>query len=140
MLWDFKKAGDKWVGGKILDPGNGSTYSSSLWLLDEDTLKVRGYLGPFYRSQVWKRVKSQVRTQCTFYLGLCLHRLKSNIVKLACGDTSQGMKTYYHSMSDLVKVFRYLRFAQQLIIIRFVVKGIRNIRNVEIYFSNQMIK
>lgn len=58
MLWDFKRAGQKWEGGKILDPGNGSTYSSSLWLLDEDTLKVRGYLGPFYRSQVWKRVKS----------------------------------------------------------------------------------
>jgi len=58
IIWDFKKAKDKWDGGKILDPGNGSTYSSSLWLVDSDTLKVRGYLGPFYRSQVWKRVKS----------------------------------------------------------------------------------
>ncbi|HPH47530.1 MAG TPA: DUF2147 domain-containing protein, partial [Chryseolinea sp.] len=58
IIWDFKKADGKWDEGKILDPGNGSTYSSSLWLIDSDTLKVRGYLGPFYRSQVWKRVKS----------------------------------------------------------------------------------
>lgn len=58
MLWGFKRIEKKWEGGKILDPGNGSTYSSSLWLLDKDTLKVRGYLGPFYRSQIWKRVKA----------------------------------------------------------------------------------
>jgi Delta7-sterol 5-desaturase len=56
MLWGFTKQGDGWTRGKILDPGNGSTYSSSMWLIDKDTLKVRGYLGPFYRSQVWKRV------------------------------------------------------------------------------------
>ncbi len=58
IIWDFKKVGDKWDDGKILDPGNGSTYSSSLWLIDSDTLKVRGYLGPFYRSQIWKRSRS----------------------------------------------------------------------------------
>ncbi len=55
IIWGFKKEGDKWVEGKILDPGNGNVYASSLWLIDPDTLKVRGYLGPFYRSQVWKR-------------------------------------------------------------------------------------
>src|SRR5688572_18863440 len=58
IIWGFKKADDKWEEGNILDPGNGSTYSSSIWLIDSDTLKVRGYLGPFYRSQVWKRVKA----------------------------------------------------------------------------------
>ncbi len=58
IIWDFKQTGDKWEEGNILDPGNGSTYSSSIWLVDSDTLKVRGYLGPFYRSQVWKRIKS----------------------------------------------------------------------------------
>ena len=55
IIWDFKKEGDKWVDGKILDPDNGNVYASSIWLIDSDTLKVRGYLGPFYRSQVWKR-------------------------------------------------------------------------------------
>ena len=55
IIWDFKKEGDKWVDGKILDPGNGHVYTSSIWLIDPDTLKVRGYVGPFYRSQVWRR-------------------------------------------------------------------------------------
>jgi uncharacterized protein (DUF2147 family) len=55
IIWDFKKEGDKWVDGKILDPGNGNVYTASIWLIDSDTLKVLGYLGPFYRSQVWKR-------------------------------------------------------------------------------------
>jgi len=55
IIWDFKKKGDNWVDGKILDPGNGNVYASSIWLIDSDTLKVRGYLGPFYRSQIWKR-------------------------------------------------------------------------------------
>jgi uncharacterized protein (DUF2147 family) len=54
IIWDFKKSGEKWVGGKILDPGNGNVYVSSLWLVDANTLTVRGYLGPFYRSQIWK--------------------------------------------------------------------------------------
>jgi Delta7-sterol 5-desaturase len=56
IIWDFKRDGDKWVEGKILDPGNGNVYASTIWLIDSVTLKVRGYLGPFYRSQVWKRM------------------------------------------------------------------------------------
>jgi Delta7-sterol 5-desaturase len=56
MLWGFVREGTKWIDGNILDPGNGSTYSSTLWLVDNNTLKVRGYLGPFYRSQTWRRV------------------------------------------------------------------------------------
>jgi uncharacterized protein (DUF2147 family) len=59
IIWDFKKEGNTWEGGKIMDPGNGNTYSSSLWLIDSTTLKVKGYLGPFFRSQIWKRVKGK---------------------------------------------------------------------------------
>lgn len=58
ILSDFRNENGKWVDGSILDPGNGNTYTSSIWLLDADTLNVRGYLGPFYRSQIWKRLKS----------------------------------------------------------------------------------
>ncbi|MBS1508507.1 MAG: DUF2147 domain-containing protein [Bacteroidetes bacterium] len=57
ILYGFTQKDDKWQDGKILDPGNGNVYASSIWLLDSDTLKVRGYFGPFYRSQLWKRVK-----------------------------------------------------------------------------------
>jgi Delta7-sterol 5-desaturase len=58
ILNDFKWNGEKWDDGKILDPGNGKVYSASIWLLGDDKLKVRGFLGPFYRTQTWTRVKS----------------------------------------------------------------------------------
>jgi len=47
-----------WEGGKILDPENGKEYRVSL-TPDEDgaKLKVRGYLGLFWRTQTWARVK-----------------------------------------------------------------------------------
>ncbi len=57
ILSNMEKQGDKWVGGKILDPANGKSYSCSLWLQEADQLKVRGHLGPFTRTQVWKRVE-----------------------------------------------------------------------------------
>lgn len=48
---------DDWAGGTILDPENGKTYRVRLRLLDNGKhLRVRGYLGPFYRTQVWRRV------------------------------------------------------------------------------------
>lgn len=46
-----------WGGGTILDPENGKTYRVRLRLLEGGKqLQVRGYLGPFYRTQVWRRV------------------------------------------------------------------------------------
>lgn len=46
-----------WGGGTILDPENGKTYRVRLRLLNGGKqLQVRGYLGPFYRTQVWRRV------------------------------------------------------------------------------------
>jgi uncharacterized protein (DUF2147 family) len=56
ILWEYRYEDDRWVDGKILDPGNGVTYRSSISLLSSDTLKVRGYFGPIYRSQLWTRV------------------------------------------------------------------------------------
>lgn len=57
ILSGFTWDDDQWADGKILDPGNGNVYNSSLWLVANDVLKVRGYLGPFYRTQVWRRRK-----------------------------------------------------------------------------------
>ena len=42
--------------GKILDPEKGEVYTCKLWL-DDGNLKVRGYLGVFYRTQTWQAVK-----------------------------------------------------------------------------------
>jgi uncharacterized protein (DUF2147 family) len=54
IMWGMKKDGDSWSGGQILDPKKGQTYSCKLWL-EGSNLKLRGYLGPFYRTQTWYR-------------------------------------------------------------------------------------
>ncbi len=47
----------QWEGGNILDPNNGKIYRLRLMPLDGGTkLQVRGYIGPFYRTQTWSRV------------------------------------------------------------------------------------
>ncbi len=49
--------GEAYEGGEILDPENGKTYDAKIWLDGEDTLKVRGYLGIFFRTQTWHRTE-----------------------------------------------------------------------------------
>ena len=45
-------------GGKILDPENGKEYTLRMTPLEGGKkLQVRGYIGPFYRTQVWLRVQ-----------------------------------------------------------------------------------
>ncbi|MCS4510999.1 DUF2147 domain-containing protein [Xylophilus ampelinus] len=54
-----QKAADKavWEGGQILDPENGKEYRASFTPIDGGArMEVRGYLGPFWRTQVWQRV------------------------------------------------------------------------------------
>lgn len=58
ILKNFKASGEKWENGEIIDPGNGKVYDASIWLVNNDELRVRGFLGPFFRTQTWRRVKS----------------------------------------------------------------------------------
>ena len=45
-------------GGKILDPENGKEYTVKMVPLEGGKkLQVRGYIGPFYRTQTWVRVQ-----------------------------------------------------------------------------------
>ncbi len=46
----FRKG--KWKDGQILDPDNGKFYDCKIWL-EKNKLKVRGYVGFFYRTQEW---------------------------------------------------------------------------------------
>ncbi|CAN7228775.1 DUF2147 domain-containing protein [Variovorax paradoxus] len=48
---------DVWEGGKILDPENGKEYRASFTPIEGGKkLEVRGYLGPFWRTQTWNRI------------------------------------------------------------------------------------
>jgi uncharacterized protein (DUF2147 family) len=50
--------GAVWEGGKILDPENGKEYTLRMTPLEDGKkLQIRGYIGPFYRTQVWQRVE-----------------------------------------------------------------------------------
>lgn len=46
--------GGKYSGGKITDPANGKSYRLTA-TLNGDTLSLKGHLGPFSRSQTWKK-------------------------------------------------------------------------------------
>ena len=49
---------DVWESGQILDPENGKVYRLALEPQEGGkTLQVRGYIGPFYRTQVWQRIQ-----------------------------------------------------------------------------------
>jgi uncharacterized protein (DUF2147 family) len=54
ILRDMKKVGDEFSEGTILDPKNGKIYKCKIWIEGQD-LKLRGYWGPFYRTQTWKK-------------------------------------------------------------------------------------
>ena len=45
-------SGDRYKGGTILDPADGKIYKAELWA-EDGKLKVRGYLGVFYKTQTW---------------------------------------------------------------------------------------
>ncbi len=54
IVQNMKKSGGEYSDGQILDPQNGRVYNCRIWLEGND-LKVRGYWGPFYRTQTWKK-------------------------------------------------------------------------------------
>ena len=55
IIQNMQASGSELTNGSILDPEDGKIYRCKLWLEGND-LKVRGYWGPFYRTQTWKRV------------------------------------------------------------------------------------
>jgi len=59
LMKGFKKDGDEYVGGTIVDPKNGKEYRSKIWLDEDnpDVLKIRGYISVFYRTKTWRRAK-----------------------------------------------------------------------------------
>lgn len=54
IMKDMTSEGDEFSGGTILDPEVGKIYRCRIWREGEN-LRVRGYWGPFFRTQVWHR-------------------------------------------------------------------------------------
>lgn len=57
IITAMEKQGEEYSGGEILDPASGKVYRAKLWQEGDDVLKVRGYLGMFYRTQTWQRAE-----------------------------------------------------------------------------------
>ena len=52
IIKNLGASGDRYKDGTILDPDDGKVYRAEVWP-EDGKLKVRGYLGPFYRTQTW---------------------------------------------------------------------------------------
>ena len=61
IVWGMEMQRNRFGGGSILDPKKGKVYTCTMWMDDSDksgnTLKVRGWVAMFYRTQTWHRVK-----------------------------------------------------------------------------------
>lgn len=58
IIEDMRYKDGHWQLGRVLYPRQGKWYNLKFWLKEGDTntLVVRGNVGPFYRTQYWKRV------------------------------------------------------------------------------------
>jgi len=57
-MWGFKySSSNEWTGGKIYDPKNGKTYSCKIAMENNNSIKVRGYIGVSLigRTDTWTR-------------------------------------------------------------------------------------
>lgn len=45
-----------WKDGKIYDPTKGKTFKVEIIFKDEKTLRVRGFLGPFFETVLWTKL------------------------------------------------------------------------------------
>jgi uncharacterized protein (DUF2147 family) len=57
IIRGLKKDGNEWEDGTVLDPEKGKVYDCKIWLEDASTLKLRGYVAFFFRTQTWYKVE-----------------------------------------------------------------------------------
>lgn len=53
IIWNMHDSGEKFTGGKILDPKKGKIYTCEIWKNKDGSLTIRGKIGPFGRNQIW---------------------------------------------------------------------------------------
>jgi uncharacterized protein (DUF2147 family) len=54
IIKGLSASGDRYKGGTITDPGDGKVYKAEVWT-EGGTLKVRGYVSMFYKTQTWQK-------------------------------------------------------------------------------------
>ena len=52
-----EKGIEEYTGGEVLDPESGNIYDCKVWVTEEGSLKLRGYVYFMYRTQTWIPVK-----------------------------------------------------------------------------------
>jgi uncharacterized protein (DUF2147 family) len=60
LIRGLKKADDKtmWEGGTIVEPSSGKVYRMTMTPIEGGKkIEMRGYIGPFYRTQTWNRLQ-----------------------------------------------------------------------------------
>ena len=57
IIKDMTKDGKYYKNGTVVYPQNGKVYDLRLAVTEDDTLQVRGYIGFFYSTQYWERIK-----------------------------------------------------------------------------------
>jgi uncharacterized protein (DUF2147 family) len=58
MIWDMAKDGDRWSGGKILDPDDGKIYKCRITPIEGGKkIEVRGSFAFFSKTQTWIRLE-----------------------------------------------------------------------------------
>jgi uncharacterized protein (DUF2147 family) len=56
----LEKDGEEYEDGTIFDPSKDKTYNCKIWLENDDTLAVRGYVMMFFRTQTWERYTEDI--------------------------------------------------------------------------------
>lgn len=56
IIWGYKRSKNGWKAGKIYNPEDGKTFRSSVKQHSENSLKVKGCLGPLCITNIWTRV------------------------------------------------------------------------------------
>jgi uncharacterized protein (DUF2147 family) len=68
ILWGFEREDTgEWNSGKIYKADDGDLYDANLEILEDGTLKVRGYMGLSFlgKTQIWNRVSADQYDVCT---------------------------------------------------------------------------
>jgi len=57
IIWGYEKSRKQWRRGRLYNPEDGNTFRSTIKLLDDGTLEVKGCLGPLCRTNIWTPVE-----------------------------------------------------------------------------------